>query len=59
MFDALLQYVVGGPELIPVANNVNAFTAFVALNDASQHAPNQGLFQAYPQTVQQILAAFS
>ena len=59
VFDALLQYVVGGPELIPVANNVNAFTAFVAQNDASQHQPNEGMFAAYPQTVQQIIAAFS
>jgi hypothetical protein len=58
VFDALLQYVVGGPELIPVANNLNGFTTFVAQNDASQHAPNEGLFQAYPQTVQQILAKF-
>ena len=59
VFDALLQYVVGGQALIPVANNVAAFNAFVAANDASQHQPNEGLYQAYPQTVQQILAAFS
>jgi hypothetical protein len=59
VFDALLQFVVGGPELIPVADNLNGFEAFVTLNDASQHQPNEGLFQAYPQTVQQILAAFS
>ncbi|MET0395562.1 MAG: hypothetical protein ABW277_01925 [Longimicrobiaceae bacterium] len=58
VFDALLQYVVGGQALIPVANNVAAFNAFVAANDASQHQPNEGLYQAYPQTVQQILAAF-
>lgn len=58
IFDALLQFVEGGPALIPVSNNVQAFTAFIAANDASQHAPNQGLYAAYPQTVQQILAAF-
>ena len=58
VFDALLQFVVGGQALIPVANNVAAFDAFVAANDASQHQPNEGLYQAYPQTVQQILAAF-
>ncbi len=58
VFDALLQFVVGGQALIPVANNVAAFNAFVAANDASQHQPNEGLYQAYPQTVQQILAAF-
>jgi hypothetical protein len=57
VFDALLQFVVGGPALIPVANNVQAFEAFITLNDASQHEPNTGLYQAYPFTVQQILAA--
>jgi hypothetical protein len=57
VFDALLQFVVGGPALIPVANNVQAFEAFITLNDASQHDPNTGLYQAYPFTVQQILAA--
>lgn len=58
IFDLLLQFVVGGAALIPVANNVQDFTDFIALNDASQHAPNQGLYQAYPQTVQQIKAKF-
>ncbi len=57
VFDALLQFVVGGPALIPVANNVQAFDAFIKLNDASQHEPNTGLYEAYPATVQQILAA--
>lgn len=57
VFDALLQFVVGGPALIPVANNVQAFDAFITLNDASQHQPNTGLYQAYTATVQQILAA--
>ncbi len=57
VFDALLQFVVGGAALIPVANNVQAFDAFITLNDASQHAPNTGLYQAYTATVQQILAA--
>lgn len=59
VFDALLQFVVGGPAIIPVANNVAAFEAFITLNDASQHAPNTGLYQAYPNTtVQEIVAAF-
>jgi hypothetical protein len=57
IFDALLQFVVGGPALIPVANNVAAFEAFITLNDASQHVPNNSLFQAYTATVQQILAS--
>lgn len=57
VFDALLQFVVGGQALIPVANNVAAFEAFITTNDASQHQPNTGLYQAYTATVQQILAA--
>jgi len=58
VFDALLQFVVGGAALTPVANNVAAFSAFVSANDASEHQPNEGLYSAYPQTVQQILACF-
>ncbi|HYR11004.1 MAG TPA: hypothetical protein VEQ60_24705 [Longimicrobium sp.] len=58
VFNALLQFVVGGSAVTPVQNNVAAFSAFVSANDASQHQPNEGLYQAYPQTVQQILAAF-
>jgi hypothetical protein len=57
VFDALLQFVVGGPAVLPVANNVAAFEAFIMLNDASQHQPNTGLFQAYTATVQTILAS--
>ncbi|HEX7243149.1 MAG TPA: hypothetical protein VF263_22890, partial [Longimicrobiaceae bacterium] len=57
VLDALLQFVVGGRALVPVTNDVAAFTAFVTANDASQHVPNEGLYSAYPQTVQQILAA--
>jgi len=56
IFDALLQFVVGGAAVTPVAQNVQAFQAFIAQNDASQHAPNEGLFQAYTATVQTILA---
>lgn len=57
VFDAMLPYVVGGAAVVPVANNVAAFQAFVTQYDASQHDPNTGLFEAYPFTVQQILAA--
>ncbi len=57
IFDALLQVVVGGAAVTPVANNVAAFEAFVTQNDASQHAPNNSLFQAYTATVQEILAS--
>jgi hypothetical protein len=57
VFDALLQFVVGGAEVTPVASNVAAFQKFVTANDASQHAPNTGMFQAYTYSVQDILAA--
>jgi hypothetical protein len=57
IFDALLQFVVGGKAVTPVANNVAAFGAFITQNDASQHQPNTGLFQAYTATVQTILAS--
>jgi hypothetical protein len=56
VFDALLQFVVGGAAVTPVASNVAAFNAFITQNDASQHPPNGGLFQAYTATVQEILA---
>lgn len=69
VFNALLAFVVGGAAVIPVQNNVAAFNAFIIANDASQHFPNNGqttpgagqgpggLYEAYPQTVQQILAS--
>ncbi|MBJ7311458.1 hypothetical protein ACFOLJ_22315 [Rugamonas sp. CCM 8940] len=57
VFDALLKFVVGGAAVTPVINNVPAFQAYITLNDASQHIPNNTLYAAYPQTVQQILAA--
>ena len=56
VFDALLAFTVGGAAVTPVANHISQFTAYIQTNDASQHTPNQGLYQAYPQTVQQILA---
>ena len=57
VFDAMLPYVVGGAAVVPVANNVAAFQAFVTQYDASQHAPNTQMYSAYPYTVQQIMAA--
>ncbi|HEY6324838.1 MAG TPA: hypothetical protein VJA16_25100 [Thermoanaerobaculia bacterium] len=57
VFDALLQFVVGGAAVTPVAQNVPAFEAFIKENDASQHPPNGGLFQAYTATVQTIIAS--
>lgn len=59
VFDALLAFVVGGEALVPVNDHLQGFEAFITKNDASQHLPNTELYAAYPQTVQQILAAFS
>lgn len=54
-FDALLQNVVGGAAVTPVASNVNAFITFVQDNDVSH--TQTGLYQAYEYTVQQVLAS--
>src|SRR5579863_8301063 len=34
IFDKLMTFVVGGPALVPVANNVAAFKAYLKANDA-------------------------
>lgn len=57
-FDAILALLVGGAALIPVVEHVAEFEAFIARHNASQHIPNTYFFSAYPQTVQDILAAF-
>ena len=58
-FDAMLEFVVGGPEIIPVAKHVEAFADLIVKGNLSQHAPNNllPLFEAYPYTVYQINAA--
>jgi hypothetical protein len=56
VFDALLPFVGGGAALVPVAQNLNAFTNFVQRNDASQNSAEPKLYSAYPFTVQQVLA---
>ena len=56
IFDALLAFTVGGKNVTPVADHIAAFTAYIKQNDASQHPPNGGLYQAYSLTVQKILA---
>ncbi len=55
-FDKILPLVVGGSQLVPVADNLPAVEAFLAANDASQQAPNTSLYQAYSCTVQDIRA---
>jgi hypothetical protein len=58
VFDALLAFTVGGKEVTPVADHITAFVDYIRKYDASQQPGAPGLYQAYPQTVQQILAAF-
>jgi hypothetical protein len=58
-FDALLSFTVGGKDVTPVKDHIPEFTKYIQTNDASQHPGNEGLYQAYPQTVQDIIAAFS
>ncbi|MDM5180245.1 hypothetical protein PO883_23970 [Massilia sp. DJPM01] len=57
-FGALLSLTVGGAALTPVVDHVAEFEAFIAENNISEHIPNTYFFSAYPQTVQEILAAF-
>jgi hypothetical protein len=42
-FNAVLALVVGGAEVSPVEDNVEAFKSFIKRNDASQHQPNNGV----------------
>ncbi len=63
VFDILLSHVVGGAALVPVKAHLQQFQKFLAANDMSQQQfgpgqMNAGLYAAYPQTVQDILAAF-
>ena len=60
VFDAVLPVCIGGESLVPVTQHVEAFTEFLAVNDATQHPPNSTftMYSAYPQTVQHIRAAF-
>lgn len=59
IFDVLLSFTVGGKEVTPVADHISAFIDYARKYDASQQPGAPGLYQAYPQTVQQILAAFA
>jgi len=61
-FDALLPLVVGGKALLPTIDHIPEFEKYVMINDASAHPPNSlqennGLYEAYPYTVQTILAS--
>jgi hypothetical protein len=59
VFDTLLRLTIGGEELTPVRDRVDALTAWVKENDASQQGgrpPSQ--YGAYAHTVQAIKAKF-
>ena len=56
VFNALLKYVVGGPEIIPVQSNEPAFLEYLRVNDASQNPTATPMYQAYDATVQAIYA---
>lgn len=60
VFDALMSFTIDGASLVPVKDNVAAFTEYVSKNDASRNPPNDApelWYTAYPCTVQQVLAA--
>jgi len=59
IFDGLLSATSDGASLVPVSQNVAAFTEYVSKHDLSRNPPNSGFiqFSAYPCTVQQVLAA--
>jgi hypothetical protein len=58
VFDTLLSFSATGQDLIPVKDNLQAFTTYVADNDSSQQPPNapSDFYQAYPFSVQDIHA---
>ena len=59
IFDALMSITEDGQHLVPVGQNLEAFTEYVSRNDASRNKPNSDFqpYSAYPCTVQQVLAA--
>lgn len=59
IFDAMLSITSDGGELVPVSENIEAFTDYVSKHDASRNPPNDAfaMYSAYPCTVQQVLAA--
>jgi len=59
IFDALLSATSDGAALVPVSENLAAFTEYVSKHDASRNPPNNAFvpYSAYPCTVQQVLAA--
>ena len=56
LFDLGLSFTTDGQALIPVQQHAKEFIAYVKRHNLSAHPPNEGLFNAYPFTVRQILA---
>ena len=56
LFDLGLSFTTDGQSLIPVQKHPKEFIEYVRRHNLSVHAPNEGLFNAYPFTVRQILA---
>ena len=56
LFDLGLSFTTDGQSLIPVQKHPQEFIDYVRAHNLSVHAPNEGLFNAYPLTVHQILA---
>ena len=55
LFDLGLSFTIDGQALIPVQEHLTEFAAYLKEHNLSDHAPNQGLFNAYEFTVKQIL----
>ena len=55
LFDLGLSFTTDGQSLIPVQQHPKEFIEYVRKHNLSVHAPNEGLFNAYPLTVRQIL----
>jgi hypothetical protein len=56
LFDLGLSFTIDGQSLIPVQEHLTEFAAYLKEHNLSEHPPNQGLFNAYPFTVKEILA---
>jgi len=55
LFDLGLSFTTDGQSIIPVQKHPKEFIEYVRNHNLSVHAPNEGLFNAYPFTVKQIL----
>jgi hypothetical protein len=55
LFDLGLSFTIDGQSLIPVQKHPKEFIEYVKTHNLSVHAPNEGLFNAYPFTVRQIV----